>query len=127
MKPDQFSIEESFVRTCKSILGAMAPGRKISMRQILEKALAERPEGHYVEFSTALRALYLVRSRGEDAVFKRDMIRERWSELNAQVNDVMRRRPAYSFPRALAYALTYRRPSRYYIPERTARALLRRA
>ena len=125
MKSTTTERDEAFAQVCRRIIAGQRKNRKpIPFEELLTKALTTRPDRHFVEYDSALRRLYALR-RGRESC-RPGLATQKWHEIYAQVRVVMVRRPQLSFPMAVAFALAYKRPSRFYMPEKHARDILRR-
>lgn len=126
MKQETLDRDAAFAEVCRRLIAGYRKNRKrVAFSDLVKEAIKSRPDRHYIAFESALRLLYDLR-RGRAHEFVNSDTAQKWIELNDQVNNVMARRPKISFPRAVAFTLVYRRPSRFYIPELRARAILRR-
>ena len=125
IKQETFDRDADFAAVCRRLLaGYRRSHRRISFSEFVREAMNTRPGHHYVAFESAMRLLYNMR-RGRRKAFVNFDTAQKWAELNDQVNRTMARRPCLSFPRAVAFVLACKRPSRFYIPERRARAIVR--
>lgn len=126
MKQDTLDRDAAFAEVCRRLIAGYRKNRRsIVFSELVKEAMNTRPDHHYVSYESALRMLYILR-RGRPKDFVRPDSAAKWHELNAQVDTVMARRPKLTFPRAVAFTLVYKRPSRFYIPEIRAKVILRR-
>lgn len=115
---------QAFIDCCRQIVRERRMrARTLSIAEMLDEALATKPERHFADYTTCLREMYRRRA-GLVPATCRTMNAERWDELYSQVLEVMKRRPSLTFPRAVAFTISSRRPSRFFIPRRVARRLL---
>lgn len=116
---------EEFLRRCRKMFrddyeaGTMRP-----LQEIINTVMHQQPRGHYLNYETASRRLHLIERRGLEAVVTEELGRQMWTELRAQVDEVMARQKKKSFQQALTFVLTFCRPSRFYITYDTARRIL---
>lgn len=125
MKKETIDRDMAFADVCRCLIGAYRKNRKrIRFSDLVREAINSRPDRHYISYESALRLLYAMR-KGCPREFVNTSTAEKWTELNEQVTRMMRLRPSLSFPGAVACTLACKRPSRFFIPEKRAKAILR--
>ncbi len=117
--------DDEFRRRCVEIFksdynsGAIRP-----LDSVLERAMACQPHCHYLSYDTASRRLHEIERYGLEAIVRERIARQMWTELAAQVADVMALHPRKSFNMALSFVLNFCRPSRFFISVDTARRII---
>ena len=116
---------DDFVRRCFAIYDKdLRSGERHTLESLIDRALASQPHSHYLSYDHASRRLHRIRRDGLANVYKEELAREMWGELNSQVNEVMALHPRKTFDKALTFVLNFMRPSRFYISRDTARRLI---
>ena len=98
--------------------GARPPAEVLTLRP------AMRPHSHYLSYDTASSKLHAIERHGIDSLVAGENTRALYTELGAQVADVMSKRRKLSFDQALSFVLNFCRPSRFHMSLDTARRII---
>ena len=125
MKDYIMARNEEFRRRCVEIFKSDLQNGVIQpLDSVLERAIACRPLCHYMSYDTASRRLHAISRHGLKVVVKEPLAAQMWTELAAQITEIMTLSPNKSFDRALSFVLNFGRPSRFYISIDTARRII---
>lgn len=116
---------DDFLRCCVEIFRKdYAEGRVRPLASIVERALRVRPRSYYITYDCASAKLHRIEREGFDAVVRGGEARGLWLDLAGEVARVRAANPGISFSMALAHALNFCRPRRFYISPDTAMRIL---
>lgn len=107
-----FNRNAELVQCARRILHRYSGSKKsLSLKELAALTAACRPHNHYVDFDNASYHLH----RLDRLSMRNELSRQMWHELAEQVRETMDKRPGLKFHEALAFVLSYRRPSRFYL------------
>lgn len=118
--------DADFVRCCGALINKMKrQGKSFTPREIVRLALAERPDGFYVSYESALH--HVRRGCGPASTDSSQHVRRGlWHDLCTCVERRMNARPGRCISEAVSHVLGYQRPGRFYMSERLAMAIFAR-
>ncbi len=113
------SLKESLKR-CRKTYG------RPTGTQIINEALASRPQRFYLSYRTVESHLRTMRRNTRSDCGRTTPARDQWAEISKAVDCYLARHKDARFAEAVDYVVNYARPSRFFISERKALELFRR-
>lgn len=125
MKKSTFQRNRELISLCLRLARAhQQKFERCTIEGIVTEALMTAPKAHYIEYDRAAQILHMAGRIGFRRLTCNELQKERWIELSDQVEEAMNGPRRLPFAPALAYVLTFRHPSRYYISLSTARKIV---